>query len=66
MADKRDVRYGLGRHTYIYNDYCIIANYRSTVHQVRELRIYRDQGTYLTIGWRRREVFQIPQEESER
>ena len=34
------------------NDYCI-AIHRSTVHQVRESGIHRDQGTYLTIGWRR-------------
>ena len=32
----------------------LIANRRSTVHQVRESGIYRDQGTYITIGWRRR------------
>ena len=38
---------------HIYNDYCIV-NRRSIVHQY-ESQKYRDQGTYLTVGWRRRE-----------
>ena len=56
MADTQDVQYGLGRHTYIYIMTIVlrIANRRFTVHQVQESGIYRDQGIYLTIGWRRR------------
>ena len=41
-------------HIYIMTLVLLIANRRSTVHQVRESGIYRDQGTYITIGWRRR------------
>ena len=40
-------------HIYIMTVVLLIASRRSTVHQVRESGIYRDQGTYLTIGWRR-------------
>ena len=53
-------------HIYIKTIVLPIANRRSAVHQVRVSGIYRDQGTYLTIGWRRLEGMSISQEESGR